>query len=67
MDRLTNHRQYAVALEICNYLKLPSDVGEVKVLTQWALHKVLTHNHTYTDTLFNDNILCICTHIYIDN
>ena len=43
MDRLTNHRQYAVALEICNYLKLPSDVGEVKVLTQWALHKVHTH------------------------
>ncbi|XP_019850373.1 PREDICTED: vacuolar protein sorting-associated protein 16 homolog [Amphimedon queenslandica] len=55
VDRLTNHRQYPVALEICNYLKLPSDVGEVKVLTQWALHKV--RDKTVSDTKVANMIL----------
>ena len=40
IDRLINHRLYPLALEICNYLKIPSNAGEVKVLKQWALGKV---------------------------
>jgi hypothetical protein len=40
IDRLVNHGLYPVALEICSYLKISSNFGEVKVLRQWALQKV---------------------------
>jgi hypothetical protein len=49
IDRLVNHGLYPVALEICSYLKISSNFGEVKVLRQWALQKVsynLYHNQT---------------------
>ncbi len=38
--RLINRGLYAHALEICNYLNIPSAKGEVKVLRQWSLRKV---------------------------
>jgi hypothetical protein len=31
---------YPVALEICNYLKVPHIDGEIKILRQWAMRKV---------------------------
>ena len=41
--RLINRGLYPLAVEICSYLKLPPEEGEVKVLRQWALRKVSTH------------------------
>ena len=40
MCRLINRGLYPLAVEICSYLKLPPEEGEVKVLRQWALRKV---------------------------
>jgi hypothetical protein len=39
-DRLINRELYPVALEICNYLRVPNVDGEVKILRQWAIKKV---------------------------
>jgi hypothetical protein len=33
-----------VALEICNYLRVPNVDGEVKILRQWAIKKVKDKN-----------------------
>lgn len=41
IDRLVNNGLYPLALEICNYLKIPPNAGEAKVLRQWALNKVM--------------------------
>lgn len=38
--RLINRGLYPLAVQICSYLKLPPEDGEVKVLRQWALRKV---------------------------
>ena len=38
--RLINRELYPVALEICNYLRVPNVDGEVKILRQWAIKKV---------------------------
>ena len=38
--RLTNRGLYPLALEVCNYLKIPALEGEVKILRQWAMRKV---------------------------
>ena len=38
--RLINRELYPVALEICNYLRVPPVEGEVKILRQWAVRKV---------------------------
>lgn len=43
MYRLINRGLYPLAVEICSYLKLPPEEGEVKVLRQWALRKVCTY------------------------
>ncbi|KAL5473503.1 hypothetical protein EMCRGX_G027993 [Ephydatia muelleri] len=40
VDRLIYHGLYHLALEICDFLKIPPSEGAVKVLRNWALRKV---------------------------
>lgn len=40
--RLINRGLYPNAMEICKYLKLPPASGEVKILREWALRKVVS-------------------------
>ena len=40
--RLINRELYPLALETCNYLRVPPIDGEVKILRQWAMRKVYT-------------------------
>ena len=41
-SRLIYHGLYHLALEICDFLKIPPSEGAVKVLRNWALRKVHT-------------------------
>jgi len=41
LTRLINRGLYPVAMEICKYLKIPPANGEVKILREWALRKVV--------------------------
>ena len=59
--RLINRGLYPLAVEICSYLKLPPEEGEVKVLRQWALRKV--HNVRYQDPLMDLTVCVQCTYI----
>lgn len=43
--RLINRSLYPLAMEVCNYLKIPALSGEAKVLKQWALCKVTNTEH----------------------
>ena len=41
IDRLISRGIYPLALEVCNYLNIPSASGQAKVLRQWAIRTVL--------------------------
>lgn len=40
-DRLVLRRQYALALRMCQYLKMPEEEGAARILAHWARYKVL--------------------------
>lgn len=46
IDRLINRGLYQMAFEICKYLKIPPVQGEVKILRQWAMRKVMDKSVT---------------------
>ncbi|XP_076813788.1 vacuolar protein sorting-associated protein 16 homolog [Clavelina lepadiformis] len=40
IDRLVLRRQFHLAYQICDYLKIPSDQGSSRILSHWACYKV---------------------------
>nr|CAG4640641.1 EOG090X01BU [Eulimnadia texana] len=51
IDRLVLRRQYAVAIQIAKYLRLPDSEGASRIMAHWACYKVKNQKHVDSEQL----------------